>query len=72
MEFKAAFGDQTKTVEITAPFGNNGILHLYIDKHYYGQIIKRLDKWDLREQNHSFITAADRDILLEIVEQNFK
>lgn len=71
--FSAAYGDETKTVEITrvSGRGDEGYFHILIDRCYKGTITWRRGQWVVLEQIPTF-TTEDLDILVELLEQHLK
>ena len=70
--FKAAYGDIDKTVVITFVTGGHGVVHLNIDRLYYGQFAFRQGKWVLLLQNPQDpeLTLDDRQILCDILTEH--
>ena len=68
IEFEIDFGGKIKKVELSPVTGSNGIVHLYIDKFYYGQLVKVKDKWEAY-MNKNELTGDDITAIIQIVEE---
>jgi len=67
IQFTAAFGDETKQVELAYITG--GYYHIFIDRYYQGQIVKRQGKWTVLLQDPESMTIDDMQILSDMVAQ---
>lgn len=69
IKFKAAFGDQEKEVELTAPTGAGGGYQIFIDRYYFGSIILVNDQWTtmLNPKGEKELTTEDRMILIDMI-----
>ncbi|MGN7988680.1 hypothetical protein ACTJKC_15130 [Pedobacter sp. 22226] len=68
IEFKAAFGDEIKDVELSQPNGGGSGYHILVDKFYRGSIHQSIGGWRVDFNTDQF-TAADADILIDLVAQ---
>ncbi|WP_316828092.1 hypothetical protein [Pedobacter miscanthi] len=68
IEFKAAFGDEIKNVELSQPNGGSGSYDIMIDRFYRGSINHTMDGWKVYFNTDQF-TAADAEILIDTVAQ---
>ena len=63
----ASYGDEVKNVELSFLMG--GYYHIYIDRYYYGQIVKRNGQWVVLLQHPEEMTIDDMEILRDKVTQ---
>jgi len=68
IEFKAAFGDETKQVELSQPSGGGSSYFIMIDNFYKGSINLTMHGWRVYLNSDDF-TAADAEILIDMVAQ---
>jgi hypothetical protein len=64
--FYGAYGDEQKTVKLTAPSGGAGFWQLIIDNYYYGILVKRNNQWE--GHINGDLTAEDILILGELID----
>lgn len=73
IEFEAVFGDTVKKVEISQPHGTGTFgLHLMIDKHYCGKLVKLNGEWiaHLNDKSVPEFTSTDIEILGQIIDES--
>jgi len=68
IEFDAAFGNETKHVELSQPSGGSGGYFIMIDRYYFGSINHTMRGWRVYFNSDEF-TAADAEILIDMVAQ---
>ncbi|MGY3054366.1 hypothetical protein ACVWYG_002573 [Pedobacter sp. UYEF25] len=66
--FKAAFGNEVKTVRLTQPHGGQGNYHIMIDNFYSGVIVRTHTGFLVYLNNVELLTSADLEALLERIE----
>lgn len=62
--FFAAFGDEDKKVDISAPLGGGGSYHIMIDNYYRGAVCKMSDGWHVYFNSDEW-TMDDQQAILE-------
>jgi len=70
IQFIAAFGNEDKSVNLTAHSGNSGGYHLYIDKYFRGQMFYRNERWVFFGNMEKELTFEDVEILGQIIDAN--
>lgn len=68
LEFDAAFGNEVKKVKLMNPFGSGDGYHVIIDNYYKGIIVKIGGRWIGHLNPKSCMTAADIDILGDLID----
>ncbi|MFD2581517.1 hypothetical protein ACFSR6_03385 [Pedobacter vanadiisoli] len=66
IKFDAAFGNQTRYIELMQPNGAGGDYVILIDRLYNGSINKTSDGWRVYFNSDQF-TATDADILIDMI-----
>lgn len=64
----AAYGDATKKVVISKPFGAGDQYHIMINNFYSGSLMKRQGSWEI--PGYDMYTSDDIQILGNWVEEN--
>jgi hypothetical protein len=67
INFLACFGDIDKEVDLK--YLKGGYYHIYIDRFYYGQIIKINDIWTFAPQNEGSLSSDDKDAILDRINE---
>jgi len=70
IEFEIIIGDQAKHVRLSIPNGAGGGYHVYVDKYYYGKVIKRNGQWIGLMNTKSDLTTDDIQEIGEIIEKH--
>ncbi|MDR6565449.1 hypothetical protein [Chitinophaga ginsengisegetis] len=67
--FDAVVGDRRFEVELSEVSGSVGIVHLYINRFWFGQFGKRAGEWVYLPQRPNELTIDDIQILIRMIEK---
>jgi len=69
IELTARYGDQEKKVRIAFVHGAAGVIHIYIDDWYHGQVVKIAGQWEVYLNAKSDLCSNDILTIKELIEK---